>query len=194
MVQEVADLVRHDADEGFAMVEHGWIALVDDHADLLVAQILARSLACHRIIVADEKAGEMGATLLVRHNILAKVIPRDFWPRALLTVNQEASTEVKKMFAWAPNVQFSLVRNQGASSGVHFVALITLPDESRCLRNLNAIVKFLRGTLATSIFMPMLPRVALSSGIPMPLTLTFRPRARPSGRAVANSAVRRRSN
>ena len=71
------------------------------------------------------------------------------------------------MFAWAPNVQFSLVRIQGASSGFHFVALITLPDESRCLRNLNAILKSLRGRRATSNLTLMLPRVALSSGTPV---------------------------
>ena len=37
-----------------------------------------------------------------------------FGPRAFWTVIHVASTEVKKMFAWAPNVQFSLVRIQGA--------------------------------------------------------------------------------
>ena len=62
--QEVTDLVRHDADERFTKIEYGWIALVDNHADLLIRQILPSRLGRLCIVVAYEKAGEIGAAPL----------------------------------------------------------------------------------------------------------------------------------
>ena len=56
VVQEVTDLVRHDADERFAQIEDRWIAVVDDHEDLLISQVLPGRLGIHGIVVADEKA------------------------------------------------------------------------------------------------------------------------------------------
>ena len=87
VVQEVTDLVRHDANERFAKVEHTWIALVDNHAYLLIRQILPSRLIIHCIIVADEKAREIGAAPLEWYDILSKNIPRDFWPQGFLDRN-----------------------------------------------------------------------------------------------------------
>src|SRR5215475_9121867 len=84
VVQEVTDLVRHDANERFAIVEHRWIALVDNHEYLLIRQILPSRLSSRCIVVADEKAREIGAALLVRDDVLSKSIPRDFWPQGFL--------------------------------------------------------------------------------------------------------------
>src|SRR5260370_25884950 len=87
VVQEVTDPVRHDANKRFAIVEHGWIALVDNHAYLLIRQILPSRLIIHCIIVADEKAREMGAAPLEWYDIFSKNIPRDFWPQGFLDRN-----------------------------------------------------------------------------------------------------------
>src|SRR5512138_1010133 len=84
VVQEVADFVCHDANERFAKGEHRWIALVDDHAYLLIRQILPSRLTFHCIVVADEKAREVGAALLVGDDVLAKIIARDLWPQRFL--------------------------------------------------------------------------------------------------------------
>ena len=64
---------------GFAKVEHGWIALVDDHAYLLIRQILPSRLSVHCIIVADEKAREIGLPAFQWYDIVSKNIPRDLW-------------------------------------------------------------------------------------------------------------------
>ena len=79
MVQEVTDLVGHDTNERFASVEHGWVTLVDDHAYLLIRQIFPGRLIIHCIIVADEKAREIGAATLKWYDIFSKNISRDFW-------------------------------------------------------------------------------------------------------------------
>jgi hypothetical protein len=98
VVQEVTDLVRHGANERFAIVEHGWIALVDNHAYLLVRHILPCRLTRHCIIVADEKAREMGVAPLEWYDILSKNIPRDFWPQGFLDRNPCGIDLVKKIF------------------------------------------------------------------------------------------------
>jgi hypothetical protein len=58
---------------------------------------------------------------------------RPSWPAAATKrrsglTSRNGSTKVKEMFAWAPNIQFSLVGIQGTCPGVHLVALITMPD------------------------------------------------------------------
>jgi hypothetical protein len=114
VVQELTDLVRHDANERFAMVEHGGIALVDNHANLLIGQILPAASLAIASWSPTRKHVRSAPSFLSGTTYVRKSSRETFGPRAFWTVIHAASTAEKKMLAWAPNVQFSLVRIQGA--------------------------------------------------------------------------------
>jgi Iron-containing alcohol dehydrogenase len=117
VVQEVTDLVRHDANERFAKVEHGRIALVDNHEYLLVRQILPSRLSIQRIIVANEKAREVGVAVLYWSDVTSKNIARDFRPQGFLDRNPFGVGQSEKDVRLSPERQSRVLMGASHSIG-----------------------------------------------------------------------------